>query len=65
MLIWRAQQVREFVPSRHTYMANPLSEELDGTGVVAEPEVATPFLTINGSESFLGIPVYIVRWYYE
>ena len=42
----------------YAYMANPLSEELDGTGVVAEPEVATPFLTINGSESFLGIPVY-------
>lgn len=42
----------------YAYMANPLLEELDGTGVVAEPEVATPFLTINGSESFLGIPVY-------
>ena len=42
----------------YAYMANPLSEELDGTGVAAEPEVATPFLTINGSESFLGIPVY-------
>lgn len=42
----------------YAYMANPLSEELDGTGVVPEPEVATPFLTINGSESFLGMPVY-------
>lgn len=42
----------------YVYMSNPLLEELDGTGVVAEPEVATPFLTINGSESFLGIPVY-------
>ena len=42
----------------YAYMSNPLLEELDGTGVVAEPEVATPFLTINGSESFLGIPVY-------
>lgn len=42
----------------YAYMVNPLLEELDGTGVVPEPEVATPFLTINGSESFLGIPVY-------
>ena len=42
----------------YAYMANPLSEELDGTGVAAEPEVATPFLTINGSESLLGLPVF-------
>lgn len=48
-----------WLPSNdYSCMANPMLSVLQDTGVVSDPVVGEPFLTLNGTESFLGMPIY-------